>query len=498
MKMTFMALMSILILLFSGCSDKKEDRLVVSGSETEKPVNNTTSGKNVLRDQPKQSENSIPVAKAQVSKNIINAGESATFASKGSMDGDGQIVAYKWQNKDGKLLSREASFTRVFPEPGKYEIILTVTDDKGAKSNARIKLFVKERMNRVTNEPPIANAYLTVAHTYLKKRRIFTDENASFSAEKSKDKDGKIVSYVWKNAEGKALSTNASFKKNFPYAGQYKITLTVTDNSGASSSDMVELLVYDRPPYNRAPIGVNDTTQTEWGKTVNILVLANDTDADGDTLSVTESPSAPAHGTAVVNADGKTIDYTPNPGFYGTDTFTYRPNDGKTNGSAATVSVMVNKVCHPPLKTGQTTSYTDFDDGYYQKGTDRSYTRDDAKEVVIDNTTGLMWQDDAEAKTVSKNRQDAKAYCQALTLGGYTDWRLPTIRELKSIVDRGRYKPATDLVFQNVENYGYWSSTPDASGSGEIWGINFINGYTHLEGPWISTHHIRCVRSVDD
>jgi len=45
-------------------------------------------------------------------------------------------------------------------------------------------------------------------------------------------------------------------------------------------------------------------------------------------------------------------------------------------------------------KTGQTTSYTAYDDGYYQTGVTPSYTRDDTNDIVTDNLTGLMWQDD--------------------------------------------------------------------------------------------------------
>ena len=62
-------------------------------------------------------------------------------------------------------------------------------------------------------------------------------------------------------------------------------------------------------------------------------------------------------------------------------------------------------------------------------------TRDNAKEVVIDKNTGLMWQDNIDAKTIRKNRKDAKQYCRDLVLAGYDDWYLPPLKQLKSIVD---------------------------------------------------------------
>ena len=53
------------------------------------------------------------------------------------------------------------------------------------------------------------------------------------------------------------------------------------------------------------------------------------------------------------------------------------------------------------LKTGQTTSYAANDDGTYQKGVARSYTRNGASGIVTDNVTGLQWQDNAAAASIN-------------------------------------------------------------------------------------------------
>ena len=73
-------------------------------------------------------------------------------------------------------------------------------------------------------------------------------------------------------------------------------------------------------------------------------------------------------------------------------------------------------------------------------GADR-YSRD--KEIVTDNETGLQWQDDSEAKTIRKTWEEAITHCEQLALdrGG---WRLPSINELESLIDYGRYDPAID------------------------------------------------------
>jgi hypothetical protein len=128
-------------------------------------------------------------------------------------------------------------------------------------------------------------------------------------------------------------------------------------------------------------------------------------------------------------------------------------------------------------------------------GLDRSYTRDDANEIVTDNTTGLMWQDDEEAKTVTKEWEGAKTYCEEeLTLGGYDDWRLPTIKELQTLPDFGKVNPAIDIKFQNKTSGGYWSSTTLVNNTSNAWAVTFGNGYSYRNGK-SSNYHVRCVRS---
>jgi hypothetical protein len=69
------------------------------------------------------------------------------------------------------------------------------------------------------------------------------------------------------------------------------------------------------------------------------------------------------------------------------------------------------------------------------------FIRDNTKLVVNDTKTGLMWQDDAVGSTMTW--ANAITTCENLTLGGYSDWRLPNIRELKSIVEELNLKTQT-------------------------------------------------------
>jgi hypothetical protein len=150
------------------------------------------------------------------------------------------------------------------------------------------------------------------------------------------------------------------------------------------------------------------------------------------------------------------------------------------------------------------------DDGFYQKGADTNYTRDDNNETVTDHLTGLMWQDDPAVASVKKqwvtqanyDAQDynntvgdtANTYCNELVMGGFEDWRLPTVVELQGIVNDERVDPSIDEVFVNSSNSYYWSSTATHSTHANAWVVYFGYGYTTNNNKNYS-YAVRCVRS---
>lgn len=119
--------------------------------------------------------------------------------------------------------------------------------------------------------------------------------------------------------------------------------------------------------------------------------------------------------------------------------------------------------------------------------------RDNKTQTVYDPTTKLMWQDNSEVKNNAKNWQDAMSYCDNLTLGGYSDWRLPDIKELLSITDVTRYDPVIKSGFKNVRTDGYWSGSIYAKDSDDAWYVHFDRGY---EEPYTKGYNflVRCVR----
>ncbi len=98
---------------------------------------------------------------------------------------------------------------------------------------------------------------------------------------------------------------------------------------------------------NSAPLAVNDAVSTLEDQPLTFNMLANDQDAEGDTLTPI-IVQAPSNGTLAPNADGS-FTYTPNANFFGADAFTYIANDGEFDSNLATVSITINPVNDAPV-----------------------------------------------------------------------------------------------------------------------------------------------------
>jgi len=103
---------------------------------------------------------------------------------------------------------------------------------------------------------------------------------------------------------------------------------------------------------NNAPIAQDDSTSLNAGTTKTINVITNDTDSDGDTLTISAVATA-QNGTTAITANNQ-ISYTPNAGFTGADSFTYTINDGNGHNATATVSVTVVSTNQAPTAVNDT------------------------------------------------------------------------------------------------------------------------------------------------
>ena len=112
-------------------------------------------------------------------------------------------------------------------------------------------------------------------------------------------------------------------------------------------------------------------------------------------------------------------------------------------------------------------------------------------EIVKDSMSGLEFQDDAVGSRMKW--EAAISHCEALTLGGHSDWSLPNVNELKSIADRSKVDPAIEDTFTNTNSDRYWSSTTYEGNKNDSWTVYFGSGYVGND-PKGSSNYVRCVR----
>lgn len=99
---------------------------------------------------------------------------------------------------------------------------------------------------------------------------------------------------------------------------------------------------------------------------------------------------------------------------------------------------------------------------------------DNGDGAVTDSKTGLMWQQQDDGTT--RDLESSITYCEDLTLAGFSDWRLPNVKELFSIVTLSKQDPSTDPVFTNTVSSYYASSTTSANESNKSWSVFFYDG----------------------
>ncbi|MCB0034480.1 MAG: tandem-95 repeat protein, partial [Anaerolineales bacterium] len=126
------------------------------------------------------------------------------------------------------------------------------------------------------------------------------------------------------------------------FFGMETFTYTVADGFGGEAMAAVTVTV---TAVNDNPVAVNDGAETDEETAVEIYVLANDSDIEGDSLSI--SAIAQGNNGSVVN-NGDHLVYTPDNGFQGTDTFTYTISDGHGGSDTAFVTVLVAVVNTAP------------------------------------------------------------------------------------------------------------------------------------------------------
>jgi len=202
-----------------------------------------------------------------------------------------------------------------------------------------------------------ANATVTLANTapVANDQTVTLNEGEATSiALTASDANGDAMTYQVVTGPSHGTLTgqapNLTYTPSQNYNGSDTFTFKAYDGSLDSNTATISLTIQ---PINDVPIAVNDTTTTHEDTPITaIAVLTNDTDTDGDILSISDF-TQPAHGTAGSNGNG-TLTYSPDLNYNGTDSFTYTISDGNGGTDTASVNITINTVNDAPVANDQT------------------------------------------------------------------------------------------------------------------------------------------------
>jgi MYXO-CTERM domain-containing protein len=224
---------------------------------------------------------------------------------------------------------------RSYVNDGSMRVSMNATSGVGV---CNPEFSVDVTVSYTENSPPNAsNASVTTNE----------DNSASFSVSAS-DPDGDSLNYsVASGASNGSVSNNGStftYTPSNDYNGSDQFTYRVSDGNGGSDTATVSITVQ---PVNDAPVASDDSYALDEDTQKTLDVVSNDSDAEGDSLTVAAVTAGPSHGSTSVS--GGSITYDPNQNYSGDDQLIYRVEDGNGGSDTATVSITVRPVQDPPV-----------------------------------------------------------------------------------------------------------------------------------------------------
>ncbi|HVY74662.1 MAG TPA: PKD domain-containing protein, partial [Puia sp.] len=220
--------------------------------------------------------NLAPTANAGADQTIQLPTAIATLTGKGT-DADGTIASYSWAKVSGPatggILSAATSATTNITGliQGVYQYVLTVTDNQGATGTDTVQITVNAAA--VVNQPPVAKAGSDITIT-------LPTNSANLNGSSSSDPDGSITTYAWTKISGPSQyslgnANAATTVLSNLVAGVYAFQLKVTDNSGATALDTIQVTVKAAAVVNQPPVA-------NAGTDITLTLPANVTNLNGN------------------------------------------------------------------------------------------------------------------------------------------------------------------------------------------------------------------------
>jgi PKD repeat protein len=218
------------------------------------------------------SANVAPTAIISVENNTVMELVSLLFDASGSSDPDGDIVEYSWDFGDG--VKDSGMYTNhAFSTSNDYNVTLTVMDNDGDTATTTTEITVNEMP---ANVPPVASLLLSASSTDMY-------EHVNCDGSSSTDSDGEIVMYAWEFGDG-INATGIYTNHYYTEPGTYTITLTVTDDRGATNSTSSNIIINDQgdPVDNNPPIASFEVEQiTIIAEKPTLFNASGSSDSDG-------------------------------------------------------------------------------------------------------------------------------------------------------------------------------------------------------------------------
>ncbi|MBD3786351.1 MAG: cadherin-like domain-containing protein [Sphingomonadales bacterium] len=230
---------------------------------------------------------------------------------------------------------------------GAYRVIDTTTDSNGNGLDGTVEFLdadgnVTGSLSFTEIEEIRGDGINLAPHAEDDTATVLEDDSVTITVlGNDSDPDGDTLTVTSASSPNGTVTINAdgtlTFEPDENFNGDTTITYTVDDGRGGTDTATVNVSV---TPVNDDPVAADDFATTDFGTTVTVDLIGNDSDIDGDTLTVISATST--DGTVTINADG-TIDFTPNAGFEGVAEVSYTVSDGNGGFDTATAFITVNE-----------------------------------------------------------------------------------------------------------------------------------------------------------